>query len=45
MAQIIVTENCSNENNLFYVQSSLAEIFSHGIIILRIIKSKARSEQ
>ena len=29
MTQITVTENGTNENNLFYVQSALSEIFTH----------------
>ena len=29
MVQITVTENAINENNLFYVQSALSEIFTH----------------
>ena len=42
MTQISVTENQNNKNNLFYVQSSLAEVFSQAGCTVKIVESDKR---
>ncbi len=42
MTKITITENTQNENNLFYVQSSLSEIFSHANCSVRITENGDR---
>ena len=43
MAQIKITESGSNENNLFYVQSALGEIFTHAGCSLTNLADEKRS--
>ena len=42
MTQISVTENENNKNNLYYVQSSLAEIFSQAGCSVNVIETDKR---
>ncbi len=43
MTNITITENGTNQINLFYVQTALSEIFSHANCSVRLITNQARN--